>query len=216
LESTSGIDGLSAGEAAKTLAFWILMFAGALVGLGFYAFTAHVVPHATDLGVSTTTAALILTVGSVGAGAGTLLAGTITRRLGYGWALVLLTLANGVVMFFFVWAGHVWALYILSFALGFAFSAVVPVRMGVIPPLFGLRAVGTIIGLVSLAFSVGALVGPFVAGYVFDSTGSYAAAFIGFGVVLVIGAASLRFLRPPQTNTATDTSSIWRAGDRLE
>ena len=45
--------GLTMKEASKTLAFWILMLAGAVLGLGFYAFNAHVVSYATDVGVST-------------------------------------------------------------------------------------------------------------------------------------------------------------------
>ena len=208
--------GLSAGDTAKTPAFWILMVGGAVLGLGFYAFNAHVVPYATDIGISTTAAALVLTVSSVGGAAGTLLAGAITARLGYRWTLLVLTALNGVAVFLFVGAGSVWAFYSLAVILGFAFSAVVPVRMGVVPTLFGLRAIGTIIGFTSLSFSLGAIAGPFVAGYIFDSTASYDLAFVIFGILLMIGAATLYFLRAPRVDPAPDPTAIWRAGDGLE
>ena len=209
-------EGLSAGEAGRTLAFWILMGAGAVLGLGFYAFAAHVVPYATDVGISATAAALILTVSSIGGAAGTLLAWAITAKLGYRWTLLVLTALNGVAMLLFIVAGSVWAFYLLAVIIGFAFSAVVPVRMGVVPPLFGLRAIGTIIGFAALAFSVGAIVGPFLAGYVFDSTGSYDLAFLICGILLMIGAATLYYLRAPKATQAPEPSAVWRAEDGLE
>ncbi len=209
-------EGLSTGEAARTLAFWILMGAGVVLGLGFYAFTAHVVPYATDVGMSTTAAALILTVSSVGGAAGTLLAWIITAKLGYRWTLLVLTALNGIAMVLFIVAGSVWAFYLLAVIIGFAFSAVVPVRMGVVPPLFGLRAIGAIIGFSALGFSLGAIVGPFLAGFVFDSTGSYDLAFLICGVLLMIGAASLYYLRVPRANPAPAPAAVWRAEDVLE
>jgi MFS family permease len=208
--------GLSTGEAAKTSAFWILVLAGAVLGLGYYAFASHVVPYATDVGISSSTAALILTVSSIGGIAGTLLAWMIARKLGYRWTLVLLTALNAVALLLFVFAGSVWMFYLLSVLVGFAFSAAVPVRMGVTPPLFGLRAIGALLGLTALAFSVGAIVGPFLAGYIFDSTGGYDLAFLIFGVLLLVGAVALYFLRAPRTGRQPGRSPIWRAGDGLE
>jgi MFS family permease len=194
--------GLSTGEAAKTLAFWILMVSGAMIGLGFYAFNSHIVSYATDVGVSTEAAALILTVSSVGGGLGTLLAWAIAGRIGQKWSLLLLTALNGVAMFLFIPAGSAWVFYALGVLLGFAFSAAVPVRMAIIPPLFGMRSVGTIIGFASLSFSVGAIIGPFLAGYIFDSTGTYDLAFLIMGILLAIGALSLYFLRVPKAKAA--------------
>jgi MFS family permease len=208
--------GLSTGEAAKTSAFWILVLAGAVLGLGYYAFASHVVPYATDVGISSSTAALILTVSSIGGIAGTLLAWMIARKLGYRWTLVLLTALNAVALLLFVFAGSVWMFYLLSVLVGFAFSAAVPVRMGVTPPLFGLRAIGALLGLTALAFSVGAIVGPFLAGYIFDSTGGYDLAFLIFGVLLLVGAVALYFLRAPRTGRQPGRSPIWRAGDGLD
>ncbi len=186
-----------------------------MLGLGYYAFAAHVVPYATDVGISATTAALIMTVSSIGATAGTLLAWMIAGKLGYRWTLVLLTALNAVALLLFIFAGSAWVFYLLSVLVGFAFSAAVPVRMGVTPPLFGLKAIGTLLGLAALAFSVGAIAGPFLAGYIFDTTGGYDLAFLIFGVLLLIGAVTLCFLRAPGWRRGSGRTSIWRAGDGL-
>jgi len=206
--------GLSAGEAARTAAFWILMFSGAAIGLGFYAFNAHVISYAKDVGLSADTAALIFTVSGVGGALGTLLAGPVAGRLGHRWTLLLMTGLNAVAIFLFIPASTAWAFYLLGVVLGFAFSGAVPVRMAVIPPLFGGRAMGTIIGLASLSFSIGAIAGPFLAGYIFDSTGSYDLAFLIFGVLLAAGTASLYYLRAPRAmEPAPERGELASAGE---
>jgi MFS family permease len=212
-------EGLSGKEATRTVAFWILMATGVALGLGFWAFTAHIVAHATDAGVPATTAALILTLSSVGAAVGTLLAGPIAGKLGDRWALVLFTALHGVALLLFIAAGSVWAFSVLALVLGLAFGAVVPVRIGVAPRLFGLRALGTIIGFVTLSFSVGAIGGSFLTGYIFDTTGSYDLAFVLFGALLLADSFALLFLRVPTSILSADPASgatpIWRAGDGL-
>jgi MFS family permease len=207
--------GLTAGEAAKTFAFWILMLSGAAIGLGFYAFNAHIVSYATDVGLTAERAALIFTVSSVGGVLGSLLAGAITVKLGNRWSLLLLTGLTGVAILLFIPAASVRSFYLLGVLVGFAFSGAVPVRMAIIPPLFGTRAVGTLLGLASLSFSVGAIVGPYLAGYIFDSTGSYDLAFLIFGVFLAAGTFLLFFLRSPKPVAATAATPIWRAEDGL-
>jgi MFS transporter, OFA family, oxalate/formate antiporter len=203
-DSSSPAAGLSTRETAKTAAFWILMFSGAAIGLSFYAFTAHIVSYATDLGLSSESAALILTVSSVGGGLGTLLAWAVAGRVGHKWALLLLTLLDGVATFLFMPAGSIWAFYLLGILLGLAFSGAVPVRMAIISILFGTRAVGTIVGLASLWFSIGAIAGPFLAGAIYDSTGNYDLAFLIIGIVLAVAAASLYFLRSPRPGVVAE------------
>lgn len=207
--------GLSVGEAARSGAFWILMLSGAAIGLGFYAFNAHVISYAKDVGLSADAAALIFTVSGVGGALGTLLAGAFTSKIGHRWSLLVFTALNAVAILLYIPAGTAWAFYLLAVLLGFAFSGAVPVRMAIIPPLFGHRAVGTIIGLASLSFSMGAIAGPFLAGYIFDSTGSYDRAFFIFGILLAVGSASLYFLRTPKgmaLMTPTDLAHGEEAG----
>jgi transposase len=55
--------------------------------------------------------------------------------------------------------------------------------------LFGLRSHGLILGVVDLGFTIGAAVGPFLAGYIFDVAGSYQVAFsvsAAIGVVVLL------------------------------
>jgi MFS family permease len=119
------------------------------------------------------------------------------------------------------WGGRERAFCLLAVLLGLAFGAVVPIRMGIAPRLFGLRALGTIIGFVSLSFSVGAIAGSFLTGYIYDVTGGYDLAFVLFGAFLLADSVALCFLRAPRSPAGADqaeaaaSTSIWRAGDGL-
>jgi len=182
------LPGMTVREASKTAPFVMLLVTGLAIGFGYYTFASHVVPYATDRGMSTTAAALVLTVCSVGGMAGTLLAWGITVKLGNRYALVSVIALQALATYLFVLTRDAWAFYLVALLLGFSFSAASPTRMGMVAPLFGLRSVGAILGFAALSFSVGGIAGPFLAGYIFDARGSYSLAFIVAGALLSVGA----------------------------
>lgn len=183
--------GMSVREAAKTPPFWMLLFTGLVIGFGFYMFASHIVPYATDVGLSRSAAALILTLSSVGGIAGTLLAWWITVRLGSRHGLLMLLALEALALFLFIGTRSIWSFYVVAVLLGFSFSAASPVRMGMAAPLFGVRSLGSILGFATLAFSLGGIAGPSLAGYIFDSRQSYSVVFAVGGVLLLIGALSV-------------------------
>jgi MFS family permease len=185
------LPGVAVKEAVRTAPFWMLVVSGFVLAMGFYMMASHIVPYATDVGMSTTAAALILTVSSVGGMAGTLLAWWITVRLGSKRALATLLALEALAIFLFILSRSAWEFYVVAILLGFSFSAGSPVRMGMMVPLFGLRSIGTILGLASLAFSLGGIAGPFMAGYVFDLRDSYDMAFLIAAILLSVGALTV-------------------------
>ena len=62
--------------------------------------------------------------------------------------------------------------------------------------LFGLRAHGTNLGIIGLAYSMGAAVIVVLSGYLFDITGSYVPAFIIMSAVSFISMVASSFLTP--------------------
>jgi MFS family permease len=185
------LEGYTVGEAARAAPFWMLMVTGFVISAGFYIVAAHIVPCANDLGISATLSALVLTVSSVGGIAGTLLAWPLTVRLGGRYALFGLILGEAAAMFLFMVTESAWAFYLVAVLFGFSFGAASPVRMAMVPPLFGLRAVGAILGWATFAWSLGGIAGPYLAGAVYDAGKSYDLAFLAGGMLLVIGAATV-------------------------
>lgn len=191
-QASSSIEGMTIRQAARTAPFWMMMITGVAIASGFYIIAAHLIPAATDAGIAPTTAALILTVSGVVGIPGTV-AGTwwLTDALGHRWALFVLCAGQAVALFLLVPTSSLWAFYVLAALLGFCFSASTPVRQAMAPPLFGLRSIGAVLGFAYLAWSIGALAGPFLGGLIYDLTHSYDLAFVLGGVLLLIGAASV-------------------------
>ena len=60
---------------------------------------------------------------------------------------------------------------------------------------FGLRHIGSILGILTLATVVPFSLGPVIAGFSFDVVGSYTPAFTFFAVLFLISAAGLKQMR---------------------
>jgi MFS family permease len=191
--------GLSTKEASKTAPFWMLMITGFVISAGFYFVISQIVTYATDIGISVTAAALILTMCSIGGIAGSLLAWPITAKLDHKYTLLILIAGEALAMFLFIFTRSAWSFYAVAVIFGFSFGAASPVRMAMVPPLFGLKSIGAILGLATFAWSVGGIAGPFLAGYIFDLSRSYDAAFISCGILLIAGVLTVYFFGSHRT-----------------
>lgn len=184
--------GMTTRQVVRTAPFWMMMITGIAIAAGFYIMVAHVVPAATDVGISPTAAALILTLSGIAGIPGTVGgAWWLTELLGHRRALILLCAGQAVALFLFAVTSSLWAFYVVAALLGFCFSASTPVRQAMAPPLFGLKSIGSVLGLAYLAWSTGAVAGPFLAGLIYDRTQSYDLAFVVGGVLLLVGATSV-------------------------
>ncbi|MBN1319600.1 MAG: MFS transporter [Thermoleophilia bacterium] len=187
-------EGVTLREAFRTAPFWMLMVTGFAISAGYYIVAAHIVPYASDVGMPATRAALVLTVSSVGSIVGKLLAWPMTLRLGQQHALLVLIGGEAAAMFLFIFTKSTWAFYVVAVLFGFSFGAAGPVRMGLAPPLFGLRAIGAILGLATFAWSAGGITGPLLAGYVYDLSRDYDWAFLAGGFLLIVGILAICWL----------------------
>lgn len=67
----------------------------------------------------------------------------------------------------------VWILYLFGLFFGFFYSGCIPIFPTMLGNFYGLKELGTIFGLFGTGFSLAALTGPLLAGYLHDITGSY-------------------------------------------
>jgi MFS family permease len=192
-EQSAQPQGWSAREASKTAPFWMLMITGFVLSAGFYFVISHIVTYATDIGVSVTAAAMILTMTSIGGIGGTLFAWPITVKLGNKYTLLVFIAGEALAMFLFILTKSTWSFYAVAIIFGFSFGGASPVRMAMVPPLFGLKSIGIILGLATFAWSVGGITGPFLSGYIFDLSQSYDIAFVSGGMLLMIGVLAVYF-----------------------
>jgi len=192
-------EGFSLGQAVYTRQFWfffIMEFCTAFCG---FAIMVHIVPHATDLGISAATAANILATVSGLSIVGMFGLGSAADRIGNRHVFMIAFVLMSAALFGLMSAKSVWMLYLFAGVLGLGFGSIAAVASPLVAQLFGLSSHGLIYGVLGFGFSsVGGAVGPLLTGYIFDITGSYQMAFLLCAVVGIVGLISVALLRPTE------------------
>ncbi len=188
-------EGFSLKKTVHTSQFWMLFSINFCLGFSAYVFIIHIAPHAIDLGISATTAAYILAIEGGLSIVGRAAMGTAADRIGNKPTLIIGFILLAIVLFWLVPAAEVWILYLLAAVFGLAFGV-----GAVVPPLtaglFGLGSHGLILGVTTFGYTIGAALGPFLAGYMFDATGSYQGAFLVCAGLSIAGIVLASLLRP--------------------
>jgi MFS family permease len=172
-------EGLTAGRALRTGAFWRLAISLLVGNLGAIAIFVHLIPFLTKnvdmsegLAAACVTAMVLLSlIGRFGFG---YLADSLDKRLVMGVSHGLLALA--VLLFATVY--EPWQVLYALPLFGIGWGGVIPVRPALQADVFGMRAFGAIQGLMFTIATFGALIGPVWAGWMYDQTESYRLAFV--------------------------------------
>lgn len=196
-----GADGLSLEEAVRTRQFWIVCALFFCAGFCIFAIMVHVVPHATDLGISAASAASFLaTIGGISI-IGNIVLGSIGDRIGNRQAFIIGFILISVALFWLVQTTEVWMLYLFSVVFGLAYGGIAPLQSPLISELFGLHSHGLIFGVAGFGFTIGAAIGPFLVGYIFDINGSYQSAFLVCASIGIIGLILTALIKPIKVRT---------------
>jgi MFS family permease len=172
--STRGqLPGLSLSTALKTPAFkWLYM--GTLLGapVMFVPF-AHISAAARDAGLPDAQAVGLVGLIGIGSLVGRFAIGWLADRLGRVRTLMLMQCLMG--LSYLVWAGAQdrWMFALFALWFGLSYGSIVSLLPAICMDLFGGRAVSAIIGTLYTGAALGNLLGPVLAGQVFDMTQSY-------------------------------------------
>jgi MFS family permease len=204
-EERSGANarGLTLKEALNTRQFWLIFvlffcFSGSVNTL-----MVHLVPHITDLGISATIAATFL-VASNGAGIiGRAGLGGLGDRLGNKRLFIVTFILLAIAFCGLIFNRELWLLYLFVIIFGLGYGAGLTQESPIIASLFGLRSHGLILGVSSLGHTLGAAIGTLLAGYLFDTSGSYQSTFIICGIACVTGLALVLALKPVKLTIQT-------------
>jgi len=188
--------GFSLKEAARTKQFWIICIAEFTVLCCLLTIVVHIVPYARDLGLAPAYAAGVLsTIGGVSI-LGRIVMGAANDRIGGRAALIICLI---VLFCSFVWlqlATEVWMLFLFAVVYGFAHGGFFTVVSPMVAELFGTGSHGLLFGIILFSGTLGGAVGPLMAGWTFDVTGSYRLVFLVLSVLTLIGFVLLLMLRP--------------------
>lgn len=184
-------------EVIRTLPFWMFFVMGFVTSLGFYIVVVHIVAYASDLGIADTDAALILTFVNIGVIISLFLVWYLVRIISNRFALIIVFGLQAIALFSLMGATSFFGLAVIGLLYGVGFGGSNTVRLATIPEVFGTKSAGIIIGLASVAWSIGGIIGPVLAGYIFDVSHSYNIAFLVGGLLMIVGAMGGFLLKTP-------------------
>ncbi len=184
LSGTYVTHGLNTIKALNTAYFWILFFVHCFWVCGMAIPMVHLIPHATDLGIDAEKGAVMLGVLGGISVLGRLVLGGLGERYGIKNLLVMVLILQSATMIWLSLSNVSWMLWSFALCFGFTYGGVASMIPLMTAEYFGLVAMGSIFGLILLGATLGGVIGPWVAGLMFDVTNNY---FWGF----IIGAASM-------------------------
>ncbi|MFQ5895191.1 MAG: MFS transporter [Nitrospinota bacterium] len=177
-------------RALRDASFWVLLPTGALHGVTFGAVMVHQVAHMVDVGLPALLAASVFGLTALiraGAGIG---GGWVSDRVGRVptyLAASALTLGGIFALAQAGPGGASWA-YVFALLYGLGSGARGTSLVALKADLFRGPHFGSILGMSQLGTGLGAAVGPWLAGYIFDRTGDYQLAFLLVAASILLSA----------------------------
>lgn len=167
---------------------WLLIGGFFVCGFTVSLVSTHFVALTTDRGIAPSTAATAL--GLLGGFniIGSLLAGTVSDRIGRKNPLALVYLVRAVAFVFLLTANMPWKLYLFAVLAGLAWFSTVPLTVSLTAEMYGVRHMGTLVGLTFTSHQVGGALSSYLAGRLFDLSGSYTVIYL-MGIGLLLGAS---------------------------
>lgn len=185
------------GQVVRTGAFLALVPLLMVTQIPTQLMIAHLIPFATSVGISAALAATAMGLLGGLSIPGRLLIGAACDRIGWQRALGASNIGMGVMCLFLLLVRNYPMLLLFVLIYSTFHGGRNPPQVGILGYFFGVRALGGLIGLTqALSLLVGAA-GPYVAGYIFDQTQSYALAFVLASVLFVVGGSLQLLLKPP-------------------
>ena len=190
------------GEMVRTPTFYLLWVAYCLGSAAGLMVISQLVPvgQAAGLGAA---AALGLTIGAVGNTGGRVLSGWMSDTFGRLNTLRLMVLISAAALpLFYLFAGQVALFYVLLAVIYYCYGTLLSVFASTCADFYGTRHMGVNYGLLFSAWGVAGIVGPVIAGRVFDAYGDYRLAFYLAAGLSVVALIALACARPPRREAA--------------
>ena len=194
--------GFSLSQAIKTRNFYLLTLIWFLYSFCLFMVMTHTVRHAIDLSIAPMPAALILTI----MGGANILSrvplGIAADYFGKKRISVIFSLFAAGAMLWLIESTNLWMLYLFAIVFGIANAGLGIATTALVGDLFGVRHIGVIFAALEIPWTAGAAVGPALAGYIFDASGSYTFAFLLGTIATLLVVVLLPPLRIPARTRA--------------
>ena len=196
----SSREGIPLRVAIGTAAFWLIAMSFVLSAFGRMGALQSQGPNLIDLGFAAGTAAVALSIIGFGSGVGKFIFGWLCDRTSLklaGATGILLQTASILVILSVTRDSPMVSIWVYSLLLGLGAGSWLPILSMMTSSSFGLRHYGSIFGVISLLLNIGTAAGPLAAGVMFDSMGTYRAAFIVCTALSIAAVPMILLVRRP-------------------
>lgn len=188
-------------DTMRTARFWRIALAG---GLGYASQVGYLAHQLAYLGETLTAAdaSYAISLGVASGAAGRLVTGWLSTRMPLVWLTAGTYLVQGLGIAIVLQADSTLAIYLGSAVAGFVIGNIVMLPPLLLREAFGPAAYGKVYGFANIALYTGAGLGPGLAGWLRDGTGSYTGALLAFVAFHTLAAAMLLLpgMRPKEGN----------------
>ena len=188
--------GLSVSEAFRTRQFWMIFVTFLLFLSSLGLVMLHLVPYAVDSGMAPVQAATLLTLIGIFGLAGRLASGVLSDRIGIKPIMLFCTALLGLNTAYIAFSHTVGAFYIFASIYGITYSGFVTQMVRITRVTFGGKALGSVFAALMVSDGIGFGFGPWIAGNIFDATGSYHASFLAAAIGLMLAGVLTVLIRP--------------------
>ena len=164
---------ISLKDALHTKQFWLLYTGSFSFGLGLFIPFVHLIPFSNDLGLPNAPAVMLFSLIGVGSTVGRFLLGSIADRIGRRLSLVIMYAGAAATFAWWLIAANVWQLAIFALIYGACYGGYVAILPAVAADYFSGPNISGVIGTLITSVAVGNLIGPPIAGFIFDLLQSY-------------------------------------------
>jgi OFA family oxalate/formate antiporter-like MFS transporter len=178
---------------------WVAYCLGTTAGLMTIS---QLVPFAQSAGMGASAAAFAVTVGAVGNATGRIVSGWLSDLLGRLATLRIMILVSALAMpALSAWREQAFLLYLFVVVVYWCFGTQLSVFASTSADFFGTKHLGLNYGLLFTAYGVAGLIGPIIAGRVFDAFDDYRYAFFVASGLALVALVSLSLVKPPRRET---------------
>ncbi|MFA7425720.1 MAG: MFS transporter [Desulfosarcinaceae bacterium] len=167
--------GMMPGKALRTKNFWYFFIVYSVTGIPLQGILSHAIVWAVEVGVSEINSGMVLAALAIPSIPIRILAGSLGDRFGKRRMLIISNLFTGL-----IWMAGYYIIedstsfFVFIVVLGFFYSAPFSLYTPFLGDIFGRHAVGTLTGAITLGHGIIGGVGPYLWGWLADTTGSYA------------------------------------------
>ncbi len=194
--------GFTLRQTVHTWQFWTTIALLFCLGYCMITMLVHMVAHVTDLGISAAAAANLLSTTAAAHLTSGIVLGGLADRVGLRRVYIICYVMMAAALFWLLFSYDLWMFFIFAALLGLGGGGATVLMSPLVADLFGIRSHGLILGVCAFATTIGSAIGPYMAGLIFDNTGSYRSAFIICFGLAVVGLALAFTLHPPRRQPA--------------